>query len=209
MIPPVPAHSFPNGCRALDLPAGFRLTRIHRAGTNPTWFGPAPGTPPFNRFDAPNGEYRTLYAAATVAGAFVETVLRRANRLISRTDVEQRAWSVLETNRPIKVAQLFGEGLIFHGVTSDICAGDDYRASQSLARDLFSTFDDLDGIAYRARHNNDEFCFALFDRLDLADLKAVELHRFSDQPEVANELLERHGAVWDISPAIPVLKDAG
>ena len=205
----IPPRTFPNGCRALGIETGFKMVRIHDRDHQPIWFGPKPGLPPAYRFDAPNSEYRTLYAAATLTGAFVETVLRKANRIVSRAYVDQRRWSVLQTERPLNLAQMFGDGLIYHGVTADISAGDDYRRSQALARDLYTTFSEIDGIAYRARHNNDEYCFALFDRVAPDQLTAVEDHAFSDHAAEIDRVMAAHGAVWDGSPAIPGLNKAG
>jgi len=77
----------------------------------------------------------------------IETVLRRAQRIIGRPFVEQRGWTVLTCRRDLRLAKVFDEGLILHGVTADICAGDDYSASQRIAGDLFAADPDVDGIA--------------------------------------------------------------
>jgi hypothetical protein len=39
-----------------------------------------------------------------------------------------------------------------------------------LALALYAAFSDADGIAYRARHNNGEICYALFDRVSIVGL---------------------------------------
>jgi hypothetical protein len=36
--------------------------------------------------------------------------------------------------------------------------------------DCHKEFAMLDGLAYRARHNNGQVCYALFDRVDVSDL---------------------------------------
>lgn len=73
------ASRFVSGLRAVTLPAGHGLVRVHALNRGPVFFGPAPGSRPQNRFDAPDQEYRVLYAAEHLEGAFVETALRRAN----------------------------------------------------------------------------------------------------------------------------------
>jgi hypothetical protein len=155
------------------------------------------GHPPVYRFDAPAGEFRTLYGAAELTGAFVETVLRRARRIIARSFVEQRKWTVLSPRRDLILAKVFDEGLVHHGVTADICAGDDYSASQRFAADVHATFDKVDGIAYRARHNNGQICYALLDRVGPSALAETESHEFKDERETVDEIMRRHGAVWD------------
>jgi hypothetical protein len=196
-------YQFSSGLLELPVPAGAPIVRIHQTIHGAVWFGPEPGKPPVYRFDAPAGPFRTLYGAAELTGAFVETVLRRARRIIAWPFVEQRQWTVLAPNRDLILAKVFDEGLAHHGVTADICAGDDYSASQQFAADLYATFGKVDGIAYRARHNNGQICYALFDRVDHSALKAVESHEFKDKRAIANEIMRRHGAVWDPLTPLP------
>lgn len=195
------APDLPDDCLVIRLDPGTPLVRVHHKDNGAVWFGPAPGAVPGGRFDAPNGEFGTLYVAEHLKGAFVETALRRANRIVARPFVEQKAWSVLRPMRELTLVQLHGDGLIHFGVTSDICAGDDYGPSQALALALYKKFP-LDGIVYRARHNNDEICYALNDRVLPAQLHVVETSLFADHGPVADAILRRHGAVWDPATVI-------
>lgn len=202
MATSVGPHSFPKGLLSLDLPTGANLIRIHRINDGPIWFGPKKGTPPRYRFDAPGGEYRMLYAAESLRGAFVETILKSNRRILAPAFVHERQWSILRLVRPFKLAKIFDNGLLWHGVDAGICAGGVYEESQQLALALFQSFPDLDGIAYRARHNNGEICYALFDRVDTTDLMPVDGHQFYANHSIADELMKLHGAAWDTSPAI-------
>jgi hypothetical protein len=199
-----PAPALPDDCLVVQLDPGTPLVRVHHKDNRPVWFGPATGALPGNRFDAPAGEFGTLYVANSLTGAFVETVLRRANRIVARPFVDQKAFSVLRPTRALTVVQVHGAGLVQLGVTSDICAGDDYARSQALALALYEKFP-LDGVAYRARHNNDEICYALNDRVAIAALEVVETSLFCDRPGIADALLSRHGAAWDPGTAIPAV----
>ncbi|GGH27649.1 hypothetical protein GCM10007036_36320 [Alsobacter metallidurans] len=194
------APALPAECLIVRLPAGTRVTRVHWSTNEPVWFGPGPGNLPGNRFDAPDGEFGTLYAAQELTGAFAETVLRRAARIVAWPSVRRRSWSTLELQRDVDVAQLHGGGLAWHGVTSDICSGDDYGPPQLLSLAFYSR--NLDGIAYRSRHNNDEICYALYDRVTPAELKLVQTSAFAEYPAVADDLLNKVGAVWD--PQLPL-----
>lgn len=185
------------------IPANSIFVRIHRVGQGPLWFGPAPGAPPAYRFDAPAGQFRTLYGAERLEGAFVETILRRARRIIARDYVELRQWSLIRTLRDLKLAKLFDNGLIWHGVTADIVAGDDYRASQAFAASLHAAHRDCDGIAYRARHNNGEICYALFDRVDVAHLLVVDSRHFRNERSITEDLMRAHNASWDPMTPLP------
>lgn len=193
--------ALPDDCLVTQLSEGSLITRVHHEDFNPIFFGPRPGEPPKNRFDAPGGEFGTLYAAHSLTGGFVETMLRRAARIVAQSFIDQRAWSVLRLKTDCDLAMLHGQGLVYHGVTSDICAGDDYTSSQMLALAFFKKFP-VRGIAYRARHNNDEICYAINERLSAADLELIETHRFADHPAIVNALLRQHGAVRD--PGIPI-----
>lgn len=194
-------HQFPSGLLEWRVESGRPIIRIHQTAHGAIWFGPEPGNTPVYRFDAPAGEFRTLYGAEELTGAFVETVLRRARRIIAKSFVEQRKWTVLAPHRDLLLAKVFDDGLLYHGVTADICAGDDYSASQRFAADLHSAFPAVDGIAYRARHNNGQICYALFDRCRSLITEA-EGTEFKDHWAAVDDLMRRHGAVWD--PATPV-----
>ncbi|MCG5487191.1 MAG: RES family NAD+ phosphorylase [Sinorhizobium meliloti] len=203
-IPSAPTARFPSGLRSVTLDAGDIIVRVHRKIHGPIFFGPASGSPPEGRFDAPAGQYRLLYAAQRLEGAFVETVLRRAaNRIIRRAFVEERTWTPLRLQRPLVLAKIMDEGLLFHGVDASISAGSDYAPSRALALALHEDFPALDGLAYRSRHNNGEICFALFDRVLPTDLVAMHGQHFEDDRARTDQLMRLHGAVFDTSLPIP------
>ncbi len=181
------------------------MVRVHRLTNHAIWYGPSPGKPPEYRFDAPVGEFRALYCAEHLTGAFVETVLRHARRIVARPFVEERGWTVIAPARDLLLAKIFDEGLIHHGVTADICAGDNYSASQRFAADLYATFANVGGIAYRARHNNGQICYALFDRVDPGGWIEMGRHAFKDERAAVDKIMRQHGAVWDPMTPLPPL----
>ena len=186
------------------LPAGTELHRIHWAERDPVFFGPKPGLPPANRFDAPAGEYRTFYAAERFEGAFVETVLRDPRRrLIAPANVAARAWTAVALRRDAVLAKLFDEGLRWHGVDGSISAMDDYGPPRAVALALFSRFPGLDGIAYRSRHNNGLLCYAVFDRVAADDLVPGPTVALSSRMDMAERVVREHGGAFDRSAAVP------
>lgn len=191
---------FAKGLLAYDLPKGTEIVRIHQSDKGPIFFGPAPGRPPGNRFDAPAGQYRVLYGAAELPGAFVETVLRRPGRILRRDEVNARAFSRLEIQRPLRLAKLFDEGLQWHGIDAGAISVDDYDVSRQLAIAFHARFADVDGVAYRSRYNNGQICYALFDRVQAGELVAKDALLFLDRPDVVDDLMHLHGAVFDTSP---------
>ena len=195
---------FPRGMLAETVPASGVLIRVHHLAHGPLWFGPRPGVPPQYRFDAPNGEYRVLYCAARLAGAFVESVLRRpARRIVARAYVEERGWSELTPRRALRLVKLRDEGLHWHGTDAAISAADDYPAARRMALALYTAFPEADGIAYRARHNNGEVCYAVFDRVPAADLVSGPPQRFAEHRAAVDQLMALHGAIFDTDPPVP------
>jgi hypothetical protein len=186
------------------LPEGSVLVRVHHLAHGAVWFGPRHGVPPQHRFDAPAGEFRTLYCAARLAGAFVESVLRKpTGRVIARAYVEERGWSELTARRALRLAKLRDEGLHWHGTDAEISASNDYGVPRRMALALHATFPEVDGIAYRARHNNGEVCYALFDRVSAADLVQGSPQRFAEHRAVVDHLMVLHGALFDSDPPVP------
>jgi hypothetical protein len=175
------------------------MVRVHLVGQGAIFFGPNPGIAAQNRFDAPFGEYRVLYAAQRLEGAFVESVLRRPGRILRRSFVEERMWTPLRLKRKLILAKIMDEGLQFHRVDASVTATDDYAASRALALALHTDFPHLDGLIYRSRYNNGEICFALFDRVLASDLIPMPGQRFDAHPARVDELMSLHGAAFDTS----------
>ncbi len=142
-----PTARFPAGLLPMQLDAGEIIVRIHRKGQGAVFFGPGAGKPPQNRFDAPAGEYGILYAARRLEGAFVETLLRRpSGRIVRRDYIEERQWTPIRLERPVILAKIMDEGLLFHGVDASVSASDDYALSRALAFDLYNDFPSIDGL---------------------------------------------------------------
>ena len=90
-----------------------------------------------------------------------------------------------------------------HGTDAAISASDNYAAPRRLAFALYAAYPDIDGLAYRARHNNGEVCYALFDRVAAADLVPGASQRLAEHPEVVDQLMALHGALFDTDPPVP------
>lgn len=190
---------FPKGLLAVEIPTNAELVRIHWQANGPLFFGPKLGSPPANRFDAPDGEYRVLYAAAELPGAFVETVLRHPFRIMRRQEVDERAASRLQVQRPLQLAKVMDEGLQWHGVHAGEISVDDHAPCRQLALDFHTAFPTIDGLAYRSRYNNGQVCFALFDRVQPADLVPTGRLDFHLAPAVIDDLMRLYGAAFDTS----------
>lgn len=191
---------FAKGLLTVELPKDAELVRIHWQANGPVFFGPKSGAPPSNRFDAPGGEYRVLYAAAELPGAYVETVLRHPYRVMRRREADERAASRLQVRRTLTFAKVMDEGLQWHGIHAGEISIDDYGPSRQLALDFHSAFPTIDGLAYRSRYNNGQVCFALYDRVDPEDLVPTARLDFDKAPAVVDDLMRLYGAAFDTSP---------
>lgn len=155
------------------LPAGTPLFRIHPGHLHPIFYSPGPGAPPRHRFDSPGGHCGVLYAAQSMAGAFVETVLRNPHtRLIGLREITARALSMLHATRPLRLVAMYGSGLQQLGTDNAISTGP-YTASGAWTDALLAHPARPDGILYASRHDPDELCIALFSGTE-SDLVIAE-----------------------------------
>lgn len=116
--------SFPRGVKTEILEAGSGLFRIHHQDNGAIWFGPKPGSPPAYRFDASGGQYRVMYAAASIDGSFVETILhgKAGVQIVSRAFVDLRAWTIITSVRPLTLMKLYDDGLFWHRTDASVSA---------------------------------------------------------------------------------------
>ncbi len=192
----------------ITLAGGSTIFRVHRVGKRPVFFGPRPGSPPGSRFDAPGGQYRTLYAAERLDGAVAETLLREpAKRLIRLSDIADRAWVGLRVTRPLLLVKLMDEGLRWHGVDASISASAGYRKPRSLALSLYRSHPVLDGIAYRSRHSSGFVCFSIFDRVQPGDIDAGPSRCLIGDLDSIRAIFAQHGAAIDESEEVPLAPD--
>jgi hypothetical protein len=153
-----------------DPPPSFRLLvtrvsgvwyRIHRARHAPLHFGRASA----NRFDPPAREFGVLYVARDAHGAFIETFGHETGvRYVTERELADRGIAAISTRRPLRLADLRGEGLARMGADAQLTSGPDYDLSRRWARAIHDHPRTPDGILYRARHDPARFCAAIFDR---------------------------------------------
>lgn len=163
--PPLPPRDLKK--RALPIhvfPAMENLYRIHPADFAPLFFGPAKGQPPRSRWDSPDGRFGVCYVAEQSYAAFAECFLRRAGVMaLEMDDLRQRALALLHPGRDLRLVAMHGAGLHAVGATAASCTGS-YAVSRAWSAALHAHPEKPDGIRYRARHDDDGFAIALFDR---------------------------------------------
>ncbi|CVI62991.1 RES family NAD+ phosphorylase (plasmid) [Agrobacterium leguminum] len=160
-FPPLDLHGRrPN---TVSLPAGSETHRFYTAIYEPIFFDRSRT----GRFNAPDGSYGVLYVAKLVNGAFAETFLRSpGNTLIDGGFLKRKGYVRLKTVSSLKLIDLTGPGLAIVGATAEIPhSGLPYDAAQAWSKALFEHPVGADGIAYHARHDDTEICYAIFDRV--------------------------------------------
>jgi hypothetical protein len=146
----------------VNLPAGQEVHRFYTAKWEPIFFDRSTD----GRFNAPDASYGVLYAAKGASGAFAETFLRTPGRTLIDTDLLQRkAYIRLHLERDLRLIRLAGPGLARLCATAEVVHGGlPYDVPQAWSKSLARHPIGADGIAYHARHDDSELCYALFDR---------------------------------------------
>lgn len=188
-----PEFNLPKRLRLVRVRVGTPWLRIHRQGKGPLWFGPAVGTPPVNRFDDPEGQFRVSYLGTTVEVCFAETFLRNPPvRILALSDLSTRSIATIRVRRELRVIPVYGPNLARLGVTAAVATGNDYGPSQSLSRRLLEHAAAPDGILYRSRHDDSAMCVCIFERAK-DGLEVIAQRPLTQDYKRLAHLLNRYG----------------
>jgi hypothetical protein len=169
----------------LDPPFWYRLHSIDRA---PLQFNPTSR----GRFNATNGEFGMLYLAADPFGAFVETFGQVLSLNIPEMSLRDRLLSRVAPTRPLDLVDLTGGGLARIGADARLTSGD-HALAQRWSRALWHHPARVDGLLYRARHDPDRFCAALFADRTTDALRATTQGSLLDDPMLLGAILDHDG----------------
>jgi len=140
------------------------LFRVHRIGHGALFFSPPPGAPPAGRWDAPADEFGVCYLGEASFVAFAETLLRKPGEsVVESVELQARGMARFRVQRDLRLVALHGAGLARVGATASVCTGP-YAVTRAWSLALHEHPERPDGIRYRARHDDDGFAIALFDR---------------------------------------------
>ena len=142
------------------VPAGTSLLRIYPLGYSPSYFDVSDR----HRFNAPNGEFGTLYAGDDDHCAFAETLLRNLDlRVVSMTDLAGRGRSRVDLLGDLRLVDLTGSGLAQIRADGRLTTGD-YQVAQRWSLALHDHPDQPDGLMWRSRFDQGRTCYAMYDR---------------------------------------------
>jgi hypothetical protein len=167
---------------------GAQICRFYNSAQAPIYFDRGSS----GRFNSPDAAYGVLYAADKLAGAFAETFLRKPGQMIALDLIRKKTLVRLRALQPIKCIKLFGAGLARVGATAEVSHAGSYHLAQAWSAALHTQASAFDGIAYHARHDDTQICYALFCR---SAHKIAEASReTTEDPDWIYELAERYGA---------------
>jgi hypothetical protein len=154
----------------ITLPAGTVVHRFYTARFDPIYFDRSTD----GRLNAPDAAYGVLYAARDLSGAFAETFLRSPGRTLIDSELLQRkAYVRLLVTSELRLIKLAGPGLAIIGATAEVVhTGLPYDVPQAWCKALSKHPVDAHGIAYYARHDDEQLCYALYDRAANAVVEA-------------------------------------
>lgn len=154
------------------LATGQILYRFYSLGFDPVYFD----TSGLGRLNAPDGSYGVLYATQRLQGAFAETFLRApGRRLIDPALLGRKGLVQLEVIRPMDLIAFDGPGLPILGATAEVVHGGlPYDTSQAWSKALKAHPIKPRGIAYSARHDPSETCYALFEPASVREISHDE-----------------------------------
>ena len=163
MTAPLPPHDLAARLpEYMRLEAGVIVERFYTNAFPPIHFDRSRN----GRMNAPDGTYGVLYVAAELRGAFAETFLRTPGRTLLPLDLIKRKSRVrIRLTRTLRLVRFAGAGLARLGATAEVSHGGlPYDAPQCWSHAIHALPSAPDGLAYRARHDDDAHCYALFDR---------------------------------------------
>lgn len=164
--PPLPPTDLNRRTLAIgEVPAGTLLCRIHRTAAGVLYFGLRTDPRQRGRWDAPDDGYGVCYLAQQGHTAFSETLLRELDReeVSESGDLAPRSLARIQVNRTLRLARMHGPGLRQLKATAAVVQGS-YDVTWAWSRAVHEHPDRVDGIAYRARHDDDDLAVALFER---------------------------------------------
>jgi hypothetical protein len=116
------------------------------------------------RWDAPDASYGVWYAGEADYVAFAETLLRDLTLTsLSEDALISRSIAEIRVRRDLTMVNFADEGLFQLGADSS-AADAEYRVTWAWSAALHSHPEGVDGIRYRARHDNSGISYAVFDR---------------------------------------------
>lgn len=175
--PSPPADLAQRRLKTTTVPKGVVLHRIHRSHHAPLYFGRKNDPDYRQRWDAPDASYGVCYMAEDSHIAFAETLLRDLTLgAVPESELRVRSLARLRLRAPLRLVAMHGRALRSHGADASVVHGP-YPTTWAWSAAFHAHPSHVDGICYRARHDDSGFGVALFERAreKVEPLESIEL----------------------------------
>jgi hypothetical protein len=116
------------------------------------------------RFDSPAQGYGILYVGADVYASWIECYGRtHGAKGVSESALRQRNLYAIDSQRELVFADVTGNGLVKMGADARLSSGS-YVVAREWAQAIYDHPQAVDGIRYRSRHDDERYCYGIFDR---------------------------------------------
>lgn len=116
------------------------------------------------RFDSPDQGYGILYVGADVYASWIECYGRiHGAKGVSEAALKQRNLYAIDSKRELILADLTGNGLVKIGADARLSSGS-YAVARQWAQAIYDHPQKVDGLRYRSRHDDERYCYGIFDR---------------------------------------------
>jgi len=170
------------------------LFRIHRKEWDPLFFGRAAEARMKQRWYAPDESYGVCYLAVDPYIAFAETMLRKHGLAsVEFVELSVRAIASVTVLEPLRLVRFHGSGLKRLSADASVVHGP-YEVTWAWSQAIHGHPDEVDGICYRARHDDSDFSVALFDRAQAkVDLRYTTILTSNRCSTLLSEWMDRYG----------------
>lgn len=142
------------------------------------------------RFDSPAQGYGILYVGADVYASWIECYGRtHGAKGISELGLRLRDLYAIDSRRPLVFADLTGSNLVKMGADARLSSGA-YTVARQWAQAIYEHPQSVDGIRYRSRHDDERYCYGIFDRC-AQDIQEQNLgNLLTSNPRLLAEILD-------------------
>lgn len=156
-LPPPDFHNFTLPIREIQT----SWYRLNPEGYSSALFFDKSGN---GRFDGQNQGYGILYLGDNIQTTFIECFGRQHGaKAVAEADLRKRILFEIKSTQKLKIVDLWGSGLVKIGADGRLTSGN-YLIARQWAKAIFTHPMKVDGICYYSRHDNNCFCYGLFDR---------------------------------------------
>ena len=145
------------------------------------------------RFDGPCQGYGLLYVGDQYS-AFIECFGRTFEGAVTVIALRNRNLFEIKSDRSLKLADLTGPSLAKIGIDARISSGD-YEYCRTWGQAIWEHPEQVDGIRYRSRHDDNTYSIGLFDRVRNYLQEENLGNLYDNHPSLLGQILEHYDYV--------------